>query len=186
MVIHSPKRIVFFDIDTQYDFMDPAGRLYVKGASSIAGNLKKITALADRRGIPVVSTCDWHAAHDPEFSSFPAHCVRNTRGARKIPQTIAKTTEQTVLRKFTTDVFSNPAVGRAVGRYTDAYVYGVALDYCVKTACLGARRLGLRVYMVKDAVKAISPGTGRAVMALLRRRGVRFITMKGLKRRFRL
>jgi len=36
-----PQRRVFFDIDTQFDFMNPAGRLYVNGAASIMGNLKK-------------------------------------------------------------------------------------------------------------------------------------------------
>ncbi len=183
MTAYFRKRIVFFDIDTQYDFMDPAGRLYVKGSESIAANLKKLTALADRRGITIVSTCDWHAAHDPEFASFPPHCVRNTRGARKIEETIAGRTEQAVIKKAHIDVFSNPAAARTLSKFSDVYVYGVALDYCVKTACLGARRLGLRVFAVKDAIKALSPETGRAAADQLRRHGVRFITMKGLKRR---
>jgi nicotinamidase/pyrazinamidase len=186
MARQTVRRIVFFDVDTQYDFMAPAGRLYVKGAASIAGNLKKITAFADRHGIPVISSLDWHTAHDPEFASFPKHCVRNTPGARKIPATIAAATKQIMIKKSTLDVFSNPAVAKALSKFSDVYVYGVALDYCVKTACLGARRQGLRVYMVRDAVKAISPKTGKAAADVLRRHAVRFITMKGLQRRLAL
>jgi nicotinamidase/pyrazinamidase len=174
---------VFFDIDTQYDFMRPKGLLYVRGAETIIPNLRKITVLAGRYKIPIVSTLDRHTPHDREFKVFPEHCVRNTPGAAKIPATIAAGTKQILVPKRTYDAFSNPRTARLLSGFTDVYVYGVALDYCVKAACLGARRLGLRVYLIKDATKAVSPKTGRAAMELLRGRGVCFITTGGLKRR---
>ncbi|MFA5100738.1 MAG: isochorismatase family protein, partial [Candidatus Omnitrophota bacterium] len=158
------QRKVFFDIDTQYDFMNPEGLLYVRGAEKIVPNLRKITALACRYGIPVVSTLDWHTRRDPEFKVFPEHCVRNTSGAAKIPATTASGIEQVMVRKCTCDAFSNPRTKRLLSGFTDVYVYGVALDYCVKAACLGAVKLGLRVYLIKDATKAVSPETGRAAI----------------------
>lgn len=176
-------RVVFFDIDTQYDFMRPDGLLYVKGADTLGVNLRRITALADRYKIPVVSTLDWHTPRDPEFKFFPAHCVRDTPGAVKIPETIASGTKQIMVRKNTYDAFFDSRLARRMSGFTDVYVYGVALDYCVKTACVGIRRMGLDVYLIKDATKAISPGTGRATMELLRSEGVHFITTRGLKRR---
>jgi len=88
-----------------------------------------------------------------------------------------------IIRKATTDVFSNPEAARVVAKFTEAYVYGVALDYCVKYACIGARRLGLSVYVIRDAVRAISAEGEKNAIATLRRRGVRFLTVKGLKRR---
>ena len=32
------KKIIFFDVDTQFDFIDPSGNLYVKGAEGIIKN----------------------------------------------------------------------------------------------------------------------------------------------------
>jgi nicotinamidase/pyrazinamidase len=180
------KRVVFFDIDTQFDFMDPAGRLYVKGAQKIVPNLKRITALADRLRVPVISSLDRHVLHDPEFQIFPVHCVRNTPGAAKIPETLADTTKQVMIAKRTFDVFSNPRTRAELAKFTDVYVYGVALDYCVKAACQGARRLGLRVYLIKDATRAVAPRSGKAAAGLLRRNGVCFVMTRGLQRRISL
>lgn len=34
-----PSRLLFWDVDTQFDFMHPAGKLYVPGAETIIENL---------------------------------------------------------------------------------------------------------------------------------------------------
>ena len=34
-----PSRLLFWDVDTQFDFMHPAGKLYVPGAETIISNL---------------------------------------------------------------------------------------------------------------------------------------------------
>ena len=34
-----PSSLVFWDVDTQFDFMHPAGKLYVPGAETIISNL---------------------------------------------------------------------------------------------------------------------------------------------------
>ena len=41
--------LVFFDVDTQVDFMRPTGRLYVPGAEQIVPNLHRSDALGGRR-----------------------------------------------------------------------------------------------------------------------------------------
>ena len=178
--------VVFMDVDTQKDFMDPKGALYVPGAVSLVKILKSITSLADGYRIPIVSSLDWHAPRDPEFKMFRPHCVRNTAGARKISATVAVKTKQIFIRKKTYDVFSNPAAFEALAGFSDVYVYGVALDYCVKADCLGALKLGLNVYLIKDATKAISPVTGKEALRLLRTSGVHIITSRSLKRRIGL
>jgi len=55
--------IIFFDIDTQYDFMHKNGNLYVPDAESIISNLKKLTQFAKRKNISVVASADKHG-HD--------------------------------------------------------------------------------------------------------------------------
>ncbi len=172
------KKIVFFDVDTQYDFMKPRGKLYVKDAQKIILNLKRLTNFADKHKIVIVSSMDAHIKNDSEFKMFPAHCVRNTPGAAKLKETIALKTRQVFIHKRTFDAFSNPMAKKVLSKFSTAYVYGVALDYCVKAACLGLVHLGIKTYLVKDATKAVSHRSGLQTFKLLKGKGVIFIDTK--------
>ena len=84
--------LVFLDIDTQFDFIDPSGALYVDGAENITGNLKKLTEYGTGNNIPIISTRDTHTPDDPEFKDFPPRCVAGTHGQKKIEETVVKDT----------------------------------------------------------------------------------------------
>ena len=86
------KRILW-DVDTQVDFMEPSGKLYVPDAKEIAPALERLVDAARSAGIVHVASADDHELTDPEIaedadyrSTFPAHCLRGTRGARKVPE----------------------------------------------------------------------------------------------------
>ena len=177
------SRIFFFDVDTQHDFMDPDGTLYVPGAAKIVPNLQTLTRFADTCGIRIVSSMDKHIRRDPEFKVFPPHCIRRSFGSGKIPQTIARKTRQVFIPKRTYDVFSNPRTAKVISGFDAAFVYGVALDYCVKATCLGLVSRRITAYLVTDATKAVARSTGARARALLKRNGVRFITTRQLIRR---
>lgn len=172
------KRIVFFDVDTQYDFMNPRGKLYVKDAQGIIPNLKKLTNFADKHKIVIISSLDTHIKRDPEFKMFPEHCVKNSRGAAKIKETKGSKTRQLFIYKHTFDVFSNPKTAKILSKFKLAFVYGVALDYCVKAACLGLLNLAIKTYLIKDATKAVSSKSGRETLRLLKGKGVIFINTR--------
>jgi nicotinamidase-related amidase len=53
-------KAVFWNTDTQYDFIDKDGKLSVENAESIKPNLKKLTDFARVNNIKVVNTMDWH------------------------------------------------------------------------------------------------------------------------------
>src|SRR5579883_3126642 len=74
---------VFFDIDTQFDFLLPSGALSVPGAVPVIPTMAKLNRYAASHGIPVVSTVDAHAEDDIEFRSWPPHCVAGTLGQHK-------------------------------------------------------------------------------------------------------
>jgi nicotinamidase-related amidase len=99
-------KMVFWDVDTQFDFMTPAeqgGKLYVKdlqnpedaGAIVIKANLKRLTDHAREHGILRVATGDWHTlehreidADAPDFRlTYPPHCMAGEIGSEKIPET---------------------------------------------------------------------------------------------------
>src|SRR5256886_2213314 len=87
-------RAFFWDVDTQYDFMPAAGKLYVPEAERIITNLQRLTNYAHGHGIRIVASADDHVMGHPEISdspdwqsTFPAHCMRGTAGQKKIPET---------------------------------------------------------------------------------------------------
>ncbi len=92
------SRVVFWNVDTQYDFMrnDESfqGSLAIPGAREIEGNLERLTKLANAMLIMVVNTADWHNEQTKEISdtpdfktTFPKHCMQRTKGADYIPAT---------------------------------------------------------------------------------------------------
>ena len=56
--------IAFLDVDTQYDFMDPAGALHVRGAEALGPSLKRLTGVALAHRIPVLASTDAHPLLD--------------------------------------------------------------------------------------------------------------------------
>lgn len=88
------RRLIFWDVDTQYDFMRADGRLYVPDAEAIIPTLKRLNHCAHTHGIRVVASADDHVPQHEEISdapdfehTFPPHCIRGTPGQEKIPET---------------------------------------------------------------------------------------------------
>ena len=85
------KTTLFWDVDTQHDFMMPDGRLYIEGADQIIPVVSEIRATALDRGSSIVASMDWHSEANPELSenpdfqtTFPPHCMAGTPGARRV------------------------------------------------------------------------------------------------------
>src|SRR5438552_9527154 len=98
-------KTVFFDIDTQIDFVCPAGALYVPGAEKIL----PVIAQLNRKAPVLISTMDAHSENDPEFQIYPHHCVVGTIGQQKPASTlIEKCDQQIIIEKQTLDCFSSP------------------------------------------------------------------------------
>lgn len=159
---------VFFDVDTQIDFMYPAGALYVPGAETILENIAALNRYAASKNIPVISTVDAHSEDDPEFKIWPHHCVAGTVGQQKCATTILdKSARQIILEKQTIDPFVNtklPEVLRelAADRYV---VYGVVTEICVAAAVTGLVKTGARIEVVTDAIRSLSNHASREALA---------------------
>ena len=165
-------KTAFFDIDSQLDFLYPAGALYVPGAERIVPVIARLNRYAAQHGIPVVSTVDAHTENDPEFRIWPHHCVAGTHGQRKAEATLLERrvvvpnracelaidgAQQIVVEKQTVDVFAAPNLHRVVERLNaDWYVvYGVVTEICVLHAVRGLLKTGKRVTVVTDAVETL-------------------------------
>lgn len=156
-------KTVFFDIDTQIDFMYPTGALYVPGAERILGTVADL----NRRGSLLISTMCTHSEDDPEFKVYPHHCVAGTVGQlkpvillrekRSVIPLRAEGAEQLILEKQELDCFSNPNLMPLLHEVNaDRYVvYGVVTEICVRFAAFGLLKTGKRVEIVTDAVRAL-------------------------------
>jgi nicotinamidase/pyrazinamidase len=176
-------KTVFFDIDTQIDFLYPAGALYAPGAEHVAGNVTALNRYAAAKSIPLISTMDAHAENDPEFAHWPPHCVVQTSGQHKPAATLLdkrvvirneKTTDfpldgaqQILLEKQANDCFTNvnlPGILKQLN--ADRYVvYGVVTEICVKCAAFGLLKTGKRVELVTDAVRSLDDTKANAMLA---------------------
>ncbi|MBI1955603.1 MAG: cysteine hydrolase [Acidobacteria bacterium] len=175
-------KTVFVDVDTQADFMLPAGKLYVPGAEKIIPNLERLREFAEEHGVPVITSVDAHATDDPEFQQWPAHCVRATPGQLKIPASLfsrymvvplerrfpltdeeLSRYQQWILEKADLDMFTNPQADDLVKRLdAEQYVvYGVATEYCVRLAVLGFLKRKRPVTLLLDAIREIEAEGGQ-------------------------
>ena len=151
---------IFWDVDTQYDFIMPDGKLYIRDAEKILPNLKRLTACARQRQIPIFGSVDYHNPDDPEISdspdfqnTFPPHCLKDTPGQQKVTEThpvnplwidanaeddavlgerVRRHTGEVIFRKQRFDVFTNRNVEPVLNavRPRRIVLYGVALDVC--------------------------------------------------------
>jgi len=193
-------RVIFLDVDTQYDFMKADGKLYVPDAEHIIPNLKKLTDYAHGHGLRIVASADDHVPTDPEISdvpdwktTFPPHCLRGTPGQRKIPETAlreplviepdaqdAKAHRGDILfHKHRFDVFTNPNVLPVLDALDpqDIVLYGVALDVCVRYAIEGLleHRPQIRLFAVTDAMKPIDRDVAEHLLREWGDEGVRLV-----------
>lgn len=181
--------LVFVDVDTQRDFLEPTGALYIPGSERILANLARLTEFARGRGIHVLATACSHALEDAEIAQFGRHCMAGTPGQSRVAATrwegsavigpsgtlSGSIPMHLTLEKREFDVFSHPEADRIIALYNRErptfVVYGVATDYCVAAAVFGLLDRDCKVAVVVDAVRAIDSAREAEVLTRFTRRG---------------
>jgi len=191
------SKLVFWAVDVQRDFILPGGKLYAPGAEKLIPNIQRLVRGAAEAGVLIVSSGDFHSENDPEFSTFPPHCVRGTPGAQILPEAMTKDYytiandpsqllpsdvvrhAQIIFEKQTLDVFDNPHVDELVERLeSDAeyVVFGVVTEFCVRCAAKGLLARRRKVFVVTDATEALRSEDGRRALGELQALGAQLIT----------
>jgi nicotinamidase/pyrazinamidase len=171
------RDFIFWEVDVQRDFVLPGGALYVPGAEKLLPNIRRLTDAARQGRVLLISSGDFHAPNDPEFQTFPPHCMKGTRGAELVPEAatekilrVENTPEakipdelsayqQILLEKQTLNVFDTrhaDDVVRRLGTYAEFVVFGVVTEYCVGCAVKGLLDRGRRVAVVADAIETLN------------------------------
>jgi nicotinamidase/pyrazinamidase len=164
------KDTVFWDVDTQFDFMQPQGKLYVSGSETIIPKVSDVRRFAFEHGYSMIADVDWHSFQDDEISdapdfirTFPPHCMAGEPGSERVGflgnlpieyvqidrvntevlrNLTTKKQFHIVIRKNSLDVFSNPNTDQLVKLIgpKKVVVFGVALDFCVYYVVRGLSR----------------------------------------------
>jgi nicotinamidase/pyrazinamidase len=191
------RDFIFWEVDVQADFMLPGGHLYVPGAEKLLPNIRRLTDAARQGKVFLVSHGCFHAPNDPEFKTFPPHCVKGTPGSDLVPEALTDKVvrventdlaklpadlsqyQQILLEKQTLNIFESrhaDALVQQLGSQAEFVVFGVVTEYCVSFAAKGLLERGRKVAVVKDAIETLKPEDGSATIADLQGRGARLIT----------
>ena len=160
--------------------------------------MNRTIELFERRGLPILATRDWHPRVTKHFKEFggawPPHCIQGTKGARfhpdlRLPKDIVLLSKGMDPEQDSYSGFQalSPAgrdlesVVRDLG-IDEIFLCGLATDYCVRATALDARRRGIRVHVLEDAIKGVEvrPGDSVAAVREMRAAGVAFLGTRGL------
>jgi nicotinamidase/pyrazinamidase len=163
-------------VDMQRDFM-PGGALAVPEADALVPRINHYIDHFTAVGTPIYLSRDWHP---PDHCSFreqggrwPPHCIAGTPGAEfarglRVPESAvvvskAATSTEDAYSAFERTSLATLLQSRGVRHL---WVAGVATDYCVRASVLDARRLGLHVTLLVDAIRGVDVQAGDADRAL--------------------
>jgi nicotinamidase/pyrazinamidase len=191
------RNVIFWEVDTQKDFMLLGGTLYVPGAERLLPNIRRLTDAARQGRVFLVSHGCYHTKEDPEFATFPPHCVKGTPGAGFVAEGLTEKVvtvpnepsaalpadlslyQQILLEKQTLDIFASLHADELVKRLdpnAEFVVFGVVTEFCVGFAVKGLLKRGRRVSVVKDAIETLNPQDGQRAISELQASGAKFIT----------
>jgi nicotinamidase/pyrazinamidase len=169
----------------------------VPGAERLLPNIRKLTDAARQGRVFLVSHGCYHTQNDPEFKTFPPHCVKGTPGSAYVPEALTEKVvtvpndisaklpgdlsqyQQILLEKQTLDIFESRHADELVKRLpadAEFVVFGVVTEYCVRFAAKGLLERGRRISVVKDAIETLKPEDEARTFAELKAGGAKFIT----------
>jgi nicotinamidase/pyrazinamidase len=188
---------ILWCVDAQKDFMLPGGKLYVPGAEKLLPKMRRLVDAARSDHVFLVSHGCFHTDDDPEFKTFPPHCIKGTPGADFVPEVLTGKyvripnnsesalpkdllqNQQVILEKQTLDIFESRhanALLERLNRNAEFVVFGVVTEYCVGLAARGLLKRGRRVAVVGDAIETLSREAGERTISELKTSSAKLVT----------
>lgn len=163
-------------VDVQNDFL-PGGNLPVPGGDQLVPVLNRYIQSFTDRNLPIYATRDWHPDDHCSFveqgGTWPNHCVARTRGA-EFASGLVLPADATVISKATSsdkDAYSGLEGTDLKQQLTAKHIRrlcvgGLATDVCVLNTVKDALAADFRVYLLRDAVRAVNaePGDGERAL----------------------
>ncbi len=195
---------VLVDVNTQIDFLDPAGSAQVTNREVLVPELRRVVAWAKRNQVPVISSLDCHRVEERRNGRLNQHCVDGTHGQEKVdftlfgsfvkvegdntltvPIDLFRKHQQVIFRKRTADFFLNAKADRFITQLpaSEYVIVGLGLECSVKAIALGLLARHKRVSVVLDGCGFFSPAEADLAVRLLEAKGAEIITVQDLLQR---
>ena len=200
---------IFYDINTQRDFILPDGKFHIEGAEKMVPVWKAITDLARDQKARIVCSVDCHVPGDPQLKSwggpYPDHCMAGTPGQEKIAETAPLNPLTLENKEYAPDeikkildhqgeiVFRRQQFEKLAGNahlsailrlvlrpYQDIVMYGVYTESCVDREISALVGLGPKLHLVRNAV-AIVGEESPTFNEKLQQEGVELVSFDELK-----
>jgi nicotinamidase/pyrazinamidase len=202
-------KTIFYDVDTQRDFVLPDGKFHIAGADKLVPVWKAITDLARDQSVRIVCSIDCHVPGDPMLKSwggpYPDHCMAGTPGQKKIDETaplnpltlesreytpneikeILEHQGEIVFRRQQFEALADNTQLRAILRlilrpFEDIVIYGVYTELCAEREIAALIGLGPKLHVIADAV-AIVGAQSATYNERLQSEGVELLSFDALK-----
>ena len=183
-------------VDPQNDFC-PGGSLAVADGDAVMPVLSAWADAAERAGIPIFTSRDWHPAKTTHFQEYggvwPPHCVMGTPGADFLPGLCTERFHAVWRKGYDRDFEAYAVTAQHPGfpgllrdsGISNVVVCGIATNICCFYAARDLRRAGFRVLLVEDASAGIDvPAAGlyqEAARAEGRQLGIEYVSLAALE-----
>jgi len=193
LISHEPTREdALLVVDVQKDFL-PGGSLAVIDGDAVVPVLNQYIAHFVAHDLPVIATRDWHPANHCSFKAqggpWPPHCMASTKGAEfadnlQLPAGAVVISKATTAEKDAYSGFEGTDLDQQLKQQgvVRVFVGGLTTDYCVLNTVRDARKLGLEVLLLTDAIRAVDvkSGDGENAIAEMKRLGAEPVTLSML------
>ncbi len=169
--------------DIQMDFL-PGGTLAVRDGERIIPVINRYIDRFRSEGLYIFATRDWHTPDHSSFAEYggpwPPHCVAGTKGADFSPDlrlprnadVISKATEadKDAYSGFEGTDLHERLRSKGIERL---FIGGLTTDYCVLNSVKDGLKLGYKVFLLSDGIKAVNvkPDDGEKAIEEMKRLG---------------
>ncbi len=153
----NPSKKAVVVIDMLNDFILEGAPLEVSKGRDIVPNIEKLVNKAHERNIQIIYLCDNHMPNDPEFESWPGHCVKETEGAKIIGELTPKEGDIVIPKRRYSGFFGTDLDLHLRENGIDTvFLTGVCTDICVYFTSVDAFQRGYKVNVVEDATATLT------------------------------
>ena len=172
-------------VDVQRDFCS-GGSLPIEGCDQIVTVLNLWIEAAQKKGIPIYVSRDWHPLRHMSFEGeggeWPSHCVQDSEGASfhpalKLPDEAVKISKGVRFDQDQNSVFDQTGLAEQLRHdgVKRLWIGGLALDVCVVASVLDARRAGFDVRVIEEATRPVTFKGGREAVRKMKEAGAEII-----------
>ena len=194
-LIRARRRQVLVDINTQRDVLLAAGSDCVRNHRRVLAHIRRMMAWARSNDIPVISTCELHAAKEGSplvngknglahskigYILLDNHISFSPDNNTDLPRDLLRRYRQVILPKRCPDPFDEPRIDRLLSEVHvgEFILMGTITEEAVSAMALGLLQRHKKVKIIVDAVGARDHNEAKMALRKMEAKGATLIESK--------